>query len=52
MHKNTFPTTSDVKKVFFKDLILVAWKCIKTFWWSGNASKHVLNHSRGKKNNF
>jgi hypothetical protein len=30
MHKNTFLTTPDVKKIFFKDLILVVWKCIKT----------------------
>jgi hypothetical protein len=43
MHKNTFLTTPDVKKYFFNDLILVV---------CGNASKHVFNHSRGKKNNF
>jgi hypothetical protein len=26
MHQNTFLTTPDVKKLFFKDLILVVWK--------------------------
>ena len=30
MHQNTFLTTPDVKKYFFKDLILVVQKCIKT----------------------
>jgi hypothetical protein len=30
MHQNTFFTTPDVKKYFFKDLILVVQKCIKT----------------------
>ncbi len=40
MHKNKFLTTSDVKKKSF----LRTW-----FWWPGNASKHVFNHSRRKK---
>ncbi len=26
MHQNTSVTTSDVKKIFFKNLILVVWK--------------------------
>jgi len=30
MHKNTFLTTPEVKKYIFKDLVLVARKCIKT----------------------
>jgi hypothetical protein len=30
MHKNVFLTAPDVKNIFFKALILVAWKCIKT----------------------
>jgi hypothetical protein len=30
MHKNTFLTTPEVKKQIFKDLVLVARKCIKT----------------------
>jgi hypothetical protein len=29
MHHNTFLTTPDVKKYFFKDLILVVRKCMK-----------------------
>ncbi len=65
MHQNTFLTTPDVKNNFFKDLILVVRKCIKTrfnhsrrwkisflmtwFWWPGNASKHVFNDSVVKK---
>jgi hypothetical protein len=30
MHENTFLTTPDVKKYFFKDSILVVRKCIET----------------------
>jgi hypothetical protein len=30
MHRNTFLTTPGVRKYLFKDLILVAWKCMKT----------------------
>jgi hypothetical protein len=30
MHQNTFLTTPDFEKYLFKDLILVAWKGIKT----------------------
>jgi hypothetical protein len=30
MHENTFLTTPEDKKLFFKDLILVVRKCIKT----------------------
>jgi len=26
MHKNTFLTTPEVKKIFFKNMILVFWK--------------------------
>jgi hypothetical protein len=26
MHQNTFLTTSEVKKIIFKDLLLVVWK--------------------------
>ncbi len=29
MHQTTFSTTPDVRKYLFKDLILVAFKCIK-----------------------
>jgi hypothetical protein len=34
MHENAFLTTYTLKNIFSKDLILVAWKCIK----------HVFNH--------
>jgi hypothetical protein len=30
MYQNTFLTTADVENTFYKDLILVAWKCMKT----------------------
>jgi hypothetical protein len=29
MHQNTFLTTSDVKNIFFKNLILVVWKYVQ-----------------------
>ena len=40
MHQNMFLTVPDVKKKSFLR---------PCFWWSGNASKHVFNHSRDEK---
>jgi hypothetical protein len=32
MHKNTFLTTLDVKKYFFKDKFVVVWKYTQMRW--------------------
>jgi len=42
MHKNTFLTTPELKKKIFKDLILVARKCIKTRFYPTPEVKKII----------
>jgi hypothetical protein len=46
MHQNRFLNTPDIKKYLFYELDSGGLEVC------ANASKHVFNHSRGKKNNF
>jgi len=46
MHQNTFLTTSEVKKIIFKDLLLVVWKYAQmhknTFSFTSDVKKSLF----------